>query len=264
MLLSFTLDEPSECLSNYQDYLCAQGEFESFVISLKKNHQSFLEKSNIGKTLSFKESFDGVINNSFLNYSNVEEEEMKKFISDFANLPNLNSKIKENNIYNNILKEKKDLIVFNKPNFDNNPLPIYNKKRISKRKMKYKKSILKVKESNFSKVFVNFKKILKIKKKNINLFFILKQNISGYFYIHSFFMIKKPFIYIKKIKKKKSFEIDKKRANKRLEYRNFINDRKYSIQYYCFRNNSFLSNFNQNIIKEKFFGNVDIIKILSA
>lgn len=262
MLLSYIKDESSECLSNYQDFLCSQGEFESFVISLKKNHQSFWEKSNIVNSLSFKESIEDVINNSFLNYSNVEEDDVKKFISDFISFPNPNSKNKENNISINIQKEKKDLIDFNKPNDDRIPLSIYKKRRISKRKAKYKQSLLKVKESHFPNEYDNFKKISKKKRKIVNIFFILKLKLSGYYYIYSFIMIKKSFIYIKKIKKKKFFEIDKKRANKRIEYRNFINHRKKIIRYYLFRNliKYFLSSFYQKIIKEYLFSNVDIIK----
>ena len=169
MLLSYTIDETSECLSNYQDFLCAQGEFESFVISLKKNHQSFWEKSNIVNSLSFKESFEEIINNSFLNYSKAEEEEMKKFISDLVNLPIQNSKNKENNISNNIPKEKKSLINFNKSTFDSIPLKVYEKKRISKRKIKYKQSSPKNKESQIYFEFDNFKKISKEKKKILHI-----------------------------------------------------------------------------------------------
>ena len=70
------------------------------------------------------------------------------------------------------------------------------------------------------------------------------------------------FVYIKKIKKKKVFEIGKTRANNRLKYRYFINHRKYLIQYYFFRNvvNYFLSNFYQKKINKNLFNSIDIIK----
>ena len=266
MLLSYIKDEASECLSNYQDFLCAQGEFESFVISLKKNHQSFWEKSNIINSLSFKEPFEEVINNSFLNYSKVkeEDEEMKKFISDLANLPYPNSNNKEKNIFNNIPKVKNNLKCSNKANFDNAPLLMCAKKRISKRKAKYKRRLLGNKESQIFYKLGDCKKTSKEKKKKkiVHIFFILNLNLTGHYYICSFIMIKKSFIVIKNIKKKRSFEADKKREKKRLKYRYFINLRKNLIQYYFFRNifNYFLSKFYQKIINENLFNSVDMTK----
>ena len=78
-------DEIKDCISTYQEFLIEKGEYDSFILSLKKDQDYSLEKSSFEGTISLHESFDNDnINNSFLSsfIENDREKEDFKFFSD--------------------------------------------------------------------------------------------------------------------------------------------------------------------------------------
>jgi hypothetical protein len=103
-------DEIKDCISTYQEFLIEKGEYDSFILSLKKDQDYSLEKSSFEGTISLHESFDNDnINNSFLSsfIENDREKEDFKFFSDIVISSNQKNYIKKEK------KINKKKIIFN-------------------------------------------------------------------------------------------------------------------------------------------------------
>ena len=105
MLLSFSKEEPNDCFPSYQDYLCAQGEFESFIISLLKCQNNSREKKSENSNF-FQEPCDIVVNNTFLSNISDESQQLLNVILSPNNENKNNDNVPKDN---KIIKNKKDL-----------------------------------------------------------------------------------------------------------------------------------------------------------
>lgn len=129
--MNYYKDEPKECLSNYQDYLFEKGEFEYFVFSLKKDHDSSWDKSSYNETLSLQKSFSSnEINNSFINNS-IDDDRGKE---DFNFLSNIEIYDKTDNIKKEKKMCNKKQIIFKDIPLNSNDSEIENLSFLSNKK----------------------------------------------------------------------------------------------------------------------------------
>ena len=85
MLLSDIKDESNMHISSYQDFLCAEGELESYIITLKRFQMLSSEMSNADSEISFKDPISEIKNTFIYNFiSNDEEQEIQQIVNDLG------------------------------------------------------------------------------------------------------------------------------------------------------------------------------------
>lgn len=273
MIFSESKDE-SNHISCYQDFLYEEGEFGSFVMTLKKFQLASSEKSNPEFTLSLKEPISEIKNN-LLYSSNTndeeEEEQIKQIIDEFVFssekekfINNENENAQEEKNYDKIPNKKEDLSD-QRSYIDIRVISSYRfrkikSKALSKRKksLKPKKSLSEIKDS-----CSNICCLKKSLKKNIfNKNLIFKLDLSLYFLLN--FFKQKLCIFDKKTSKRKNFIILEKGIEEFYKAQKFINRKKKIENFYLYiRNyvNQFLLKYYQKlIIESNSFNNVNLIR----